>query len=199
VRAPISTLVVLHGYDSSAKQADELARELDPETRWHHVSPDGPVAVSEDTRAWFDIEVSGSVSDAVVSVRAVLRSLTDDGGVDPGGIVLVGYSQGAAAAVATVATEGGPVVGGLLTINGFVVDEEGLTYDWTRLDDTRVLLQHGERDDVVPPFFSSDLATALSDAGVDVVHQSFPMGHERTVTSRDAARAWLAGVREERR
>src|SRR5690349_18516769 len=95
VKAPISTLVVLRGYDSSAKQADELARELDPEARWHHVSPEGPVAVSEDTRAWFDIEVTGSVADAVVSVRSILRSIIDDGGVDPAGIVLVGYSQGA--------------------------------------------------------------------------------------------------------
>jgi len=74
-----------------------------------------------------------------------------------------------------------------------VVDEPGLTYDWSQLRSTRVLLQHGEQDDVVPSFFSSDLASSLVEAEVDVVHQSFPMGHERTAASLQAARNWLEG------
>jgi phospholipase/carboxylesterase len=195
VTPELTTLVVLHGYDSSAKKADELARELDPNGRWHHVSPDGPVTLSDGERAWFEVDVAGSVRAAVETVRQVVRSLTDDIGVDPASIALVGYSQGAAAAVATLATLGSSPsrVGRLLSINGFVVDEAGLDYDWTQLRGTRVLLQHGEQDDVVPSFFSSDLANVLGDAAVDVVHQSFPMGHERTAASIEAARSWLEG------
>lgn len=190
----LTTLVVLHGYDSSAKRADELARELDPEGRWHHVSPDGPVDVADGDRAWFEVDVAGSVRAAVDHVRRVLASLVDDAGVDPASIGLVGYSQGAAAAVAALGTDDVPTVGRLLSINGFVVEEPGLNYDWTQLRRTRVLLQHGEKDDVVPAFFSSDLANVLADAEVDVIHQSFPMGHERTAASLDAARIWLGGA-----
>ncbi len=193
VTAAITTLVVLHGYDSTARSADELARELDPAGRWHHVSPEGPVTLEDGDRAWFDVEETGSVKVAVDTVRQVLHSLIRDAGVDPASIVVVGYSQGAAAAVAALGTEDATTVGGLLSMNGFVVDEPGLTYDWTQLRSTRVLLQHGEQDDVVPSFFSSDLATSLGEASVDVEHQSFPMGHERTTASVESARTWLEG------
>jgi predicted esterase len=57
-----------------------------------------------------------------------------------------------------------------------------------------VLVQHGDRDDVVPPFFSTDLASLLADAGVDVVFQSFPIGHERSAASIHSARQWLAAA-----
>jgi predicted esterase len=192
VSTAVTTLVVLHGYDSSAQRGDELARDLDPEGRFHHVVPEGAIKVESGERAWFEVDAPGSVAAAAHELAAVLTSLVDDAGIDPAEVAVVGYSQGVAAALATLATGIGPRVGRVLAISGFVVDQDGVEYDWSRLCGSRVLIQHGERDDVVPSFFSSDLAAVLSEAGVDVALQSFPIGHERSVASTQAAREWLA-------
>lgn len=192
--APITTLVVLHGYDSSAKRADELAQDLDPEGRLHHVVPEGAIRVASGEHAWFEVDAPGSVAAAARELAAVLKSLDEDAGIDLGAVAVVGYSQGVAAALATLATGIGPSVGRLVAISGFVVEEDGVDYDWTRLQACRVLIQHGERDDVVPPFFSSDLAALLTEAGADVALQSFPIGHERSEASTQAAREWLATI-----
>ncbi|HKY14587.1 MAG TPA: hypothetical protein VJM33_06645 [Microthrixaceae bacterium] len=188
----VTTLVVLHGYDSQAIRAAELARELDPDRHWDHHAPEGPLVVTGGGRAWFDVEVDGSLAGSIKAVREVVDH-TSANGVEPDGVVVVGYSQGAAAALAALATTGAPRIGRLVCMSGFVVDGAGLEYDWSQLAETAVLLVHGEQDDVVPSFFSEDLATLLVDAGIDVTHQTFPIGHDRSPEEIDAVRAWLTG------
>ena len=142
--------------------------------------------------AWFEVDAPGSVAAAATRAGRGPDLARRGPRHRPATVAVVGYSQGVAAALATLATGIGPAVGRLVAISGFVVDQEGVDYDWTRLQGCRVLIQHGERDDVVPAFFSSDLAALLTDAGADVALQSFPIGHERSEASTQAAREWLA-------
>jgi predicted esterase len=187
-----TVLLVLHGYDSDAKHAEEIARELDPDAELHWVIPEGPLHVATGLRAWFEVDEPDSITAAADTVRSVVAGVTESG-VDASQIAVLGSSQGAAVAFAALAVSSAQRVGTLMSMNGFVVELPADEYDWSTLGESRVLLQHGQRDDVVPSFFSDDLATTMRAAHVDVTHQTFAMGHERTDESMAAARAWLSG------
>jgi predicted esterase len=185
--------VVLHGHASTAVAAAELAAELDPDGWFHHAAPDGPLQLEDGTRAWFSDE-RGSLAAGRSEVRALLEGLVEDTGLD---LVVVGYSQGAAVALAALTDPWrGRLAGlaGLAVLSGFLGDAHGLEQDLSLLAGTPVLIEHGRGDDVVPDFFAADLATSLEDAGAAVRTAWFDMGHERTAASLDAARNWLRGL-----
>ncbi len=182
-------LLVLHGHGEDAAQADALARQLDPDDVWHHVAPDGPLSLGQGGRSWFS-DSPGTLLGAAQVVGAVIESLRAAGGTP---LVVVAVSQGGASALAALAGRAqAPGVDGLACLSGFLAEATDLDYDLGRLASTCVLIQHGDHDDVVPPFFAADLATALAAAGVEVALQRFAMGHERTAQSLEAARRWLA-------
>jgi predicted esterase len=179
-------LVVLHGHDSTPAQAEELAAELDPAGRFRHVAPEGPFSTSSGAREWFS-DTPGSLAHTEGLLGPLLGDLAATGPV-----VVVGYSQGAAAALATLTSPGGPTVGAVACVSGYLGEEPGLDHDLSRLAATAVLVQHGTNDDVVPDFLARDLVAALEASGVPVTAQWFDMGHERTAESLAALRAWVA-------
>jgi predicted esterase len=185
--------VVLHGHASTVLAAAELAADLDPDGRYHHAAPEGPLELDDGTRAWFSDE-RGSLAAGRSTVRALLEGLVDDTGLE---VVVVGYSQGAAVALAALTDpwrgrlEG---LAGLAVLSGFLGDAHGLEQDLSLLAGVPVLIEHGRGDDVVPDFFATDLATSLEQAGAAVRTAWFDMGHERTAASLDAARSWLRGL-----
>ena len=185
------TLIVLHGHDSDSKHGDALARDLDPDGDWRHVAPDGPVETSDGNRAWFAVDRPGSLRRAGEEVAAVISSFREAGA---GPLVVVGYSQGAAAALCALMSADAPKADALVVISGFVADEDGVTYDVARLLGTPVLVQHGTDDEVVPEFFATDLASMLQGGGVDVTLQRFAAGHSTTGDTLAAARLWLDGL-----
>jgi predicted esterase len=179
-------LVVLHGHDSTPTDAEALAQQIDPDRRFRHVAPEGPLAVPGGGRAWFS-DQPGTLAKSRATLAAVFTELAASAPV-----VVVGYSQGGAAALATLSSPDGPRVGAVACVSGYLGEEPGLDHDLGRLVGTSVLVQHGLHDDVVPDFLARDLVTALEAAGVDVVAEWFDMGHERTAESRAALAAWLA-------
>ena len=184
------TLVVLHGHDSTSKHGDELARDLDPSGRWRHVAPEGPVETPSGNRAWFSVNQPGSLRSAGQQLSAVVDSFSREGSHP---LVVVGYSQGAAAALCGLMGPLSPVVDGLAVISGFLAEEDGVTYDVARLVRTPVLVQHGIDDEVVPEFFATDLASMLRGSGVEVTLQRLAAGHSITPEGLAAARLWLDG------
>jgi len=169
------TLVVLHGHGGIGSAAATLAAAIDPDGTAVHVTPDGPVVLRTGEHAWFDNGSASSIRTAGAVVRGALE------GVDGPGVVVVGWSQGGAAALAALALEDAeplPGVVGLALLGSFLADAPGLHYDLSRLAGVPVLIQHGSDDDVVPAFFAADLAHALTDAGVEVDHREVPLGHE---------------------
>jgi predicted esterase len=174
-----------------------LAAAVDPTDAFVHVAPEGPIDLGGGDFAWFDDE-PGSLAACRHVVRALFDGLAADGG--GGRMVVIGYSQGAAAAVAALTDPGaGPIDGivGLAVLSGFVAESAGVEQDLGCLAGVPVLVQHGRDDDVVPQFFAEDLATALVAAGAQVTTDWRAMAHERTADSVRFVGEWarpLAGV-----
>ncbi len=186
----------LHGHGSSPAEVDGVIGAIDPERGYIAVTPEGPLAVSAAGRAWFEGDSRGtdpaSLERAVEWVSNVLVGCTTDLGIDMEDVVLGGFSQGAATALA-VAAFYDIELGGLLLQAPFVPDGADLDVDLASIRARDVLIQHGSLDDVVPPFFVEHVAASLTATRGDVQRQTFEAGHERTVEMLDAACAWMRG------
>jgi phospholipase/carboxylesterase len=148
-------------------------------------------------RAWFDAGPLGpareSVIGAVEGLHAVMDELCATRDLDRQRVVVAGFSQGGATALALALSDvGGPRPVGVGCLSGFLPDVVGHEYDWAGASGTAVLVQHGTHDDVVPFDLGRDTAAVLAMHGVPVVLRSYDMGHETTPSSRADARAWLA-------
>jgi len=190
-------LVVLHGHASNPSAASDLAAAIDPDGSFVHVAPEGPVDLGEGDFAWFDDE-PGSLGACRRLVRALLDGLAADGGGVP--IVVIGYSQGGAAAIAALTEPGAARIDGIVglaVLSGFVAEARDVEQDLEQLGGLRVLVQHGRGDDVVPEFFAQDLAAALAATGSGATTDWRDMGHEWTADSVAVVGEWarpLAGV-----
>ena len=186
--------VYLHGHGSSPAEVDEIITAVDPTRSYIAVTPEGPIAVSATGRAWFEDGTRGtevaSLQRAVEWVSNVLGGTTTDLGVPLSHVVLGGYSQGAATALAVAASLSAPL-GGMLLQSPFVPDGPDIELDLATVPAMPVLLQHGTRDDVVPTFFVEHVAAQLASAGCEVEVQPFAAGHTRTPEMAEAARVWL--------
>lgn len=178
--------MVLHGHASDAPAAADLAEQLDPRGRWHHVAPEGPIPLAGGGRAWFDDD-PGSVR----STRDLLGGMVVDLGA-LGGMRLFGRSQGAAAGLLSFAGLDLPPPSAVVLSSGFLMESPGVPVDLTRLRGVPVLIQHGRDDDVVPSFFATDLATALEAAGAQVDLRLDDGDHGLTPARLAQARDWLA-------
>jgi len=179
-------LVVLHGHDSSPGDAADLARRIDPGGRFAHIAPEAPYESAGGGREWFS-DTAGTLAHTQGALGSLFAELAT---TSP--LVVVGYSQGAAAALATLTSPGAPRVSAVACVSGYLGEEPGLDHELGRLVGTAVLVQHGRHDEVVPDFLAHDLVNALEAAGVTVTAQWFEMGHERTVERLAALTEWLA-------
>lgn len=177
-------MTVLHGHGSNAATAGALADRLDPLGRFDHVTPNGPVTIGPDSYAWFDGDTASGLAQAAAGLS--------DG---VAGSVLVGWSQGGAAALATVAVSGAPSIEALILVSGFLIDAPGVEYDLSVLAGVPILVQHGRQDEVVPSFFAEDLAQSLIDAGalVDLLLYD-DVGHLLASAADHDAGSWLADL-----
>lgn len=187
--------MVLHGHgDEPVDLIDRAARLVGPDTLL--IAPIGPVTTATGGPAWFasvpsDEAEDGSEPDlptALDRLDLLLRELTaphraspDAGTVTEG---LVGYSQGAATALALAfrtAPDPRWRPAAVATVAGWLPHEPGIDWDPAgAADATRALLIHGEDDEVVDPQLGRGAARVLERAGVDVAREDEPSGHDLT-------------------
>ncbi len=161
-------LVVLHGYSSGPESAAGLADAVDPHGDRHHLCPAGPCSV-EGGRSWFDpadVGRSGVLDAAVQTVVGTLAAAREVGGDRPA--VLIGWSQGGAAALAALGHPATARVAALVLAGAFVADDPRNELDPSLLVGVPVLSVHGVDDEIVPVEFADDLVSLLSSAGVTV-------------------------------
>jgi len=191
-------LVYLHGHGGApALVHPSLRRHHDD--GWVRVCPRGPVP-TEGGWSWFDsgprgvdaTSLAASVDAIVAVVEATLAELEGSWS----DVVLGGFSQGGAAALAAAARvgTGGTRIGGLLLQSAFVPESLDLEVDPSTVSCRSALVQHGRDDDVVPAFMGEDLAAGLATGSVDDVRfDLLDGGHTLTTTMLDGALAWLRG------
>lgn len=190
------TLVLLHGYGSSASQWVPFTKtiQLPPDGRFVFpdapeatVPPDGPTG----GRGWWPLrlrahippggrvpDLSGTRPPGLKIAASQVQDLLGFLRRSPGGpIVLGGYSQGAMVA-SEVAFQSDVPLAALVLLSGTAVDEASWERNFSRRQGLRVFISHGRIDTVLPFNVSDRMRMKLESAGVNVTWVPFDGGHE---------------------
>jgi phospholipase/carboxylesterase len=196
---PADLLLVLHGHDATEDDVGPLASELDPRRGFLVATARGPVAVDEGRFAWFEAGPRGvdlgSLRTTVTALHATIDGLCAAHGSERTRVVVAGFSQGGAAALALGLMDvGRPRPRGVICIGGYLPDLDD-AFDWAGAAGTPMLVAHGTEDEVVPFDMGADSAAVLQMNAVPVVFCRYPIGHETSAALLSDARAWLERVR----
>ncbi len=203
---PSASIIWLHGLGADGHDFEPIVPELRlPDTLplrfvFPH-APVRPVTINGGMamRAWYDIvslDRGGPVDAAGIGEStATLEALIgreEQRGIDPGRIVLAGFSQGGAIAINTILrTE--KRLAGLMALSSWLALPDALQRD--AVDTTvPVFMAHGQFDPMIPMQYGRSSADALASAGFDVEWHDYPMAHAVCPQEIDDIRTWLLGV-----
>lgn len=188
--------MLLHGYEDEPADLFGLRDRLDPGGSAIMLAPTGPVRAPGGP-AWFTSSPDDEGPPLVETIEALgrlVKAACGDHRVDPSATRVVGYSQGAAMALAFG-------FGGVETVRpariaahaAWLTGEPSLSWDLAGgAGRTAVLLTHGVDDEVVPLTQGRSAARALERSGVDVDLVEIDAGHSLADLPTDAIARWLA-------
>jgi phospholipase/carboxylesterase len=192
-------IVLLHGVGSSGAAMTPLAAAVEARIADAVVvAPDAPHAfdMGPNGRQWFSIRgVTDSnrperIAEALTALAAMLEQLCHQHRADRRKLVLIGFSQGAMMALASLAS-GGLEAGAVVAIAGRLASP----VVEARHRSPPLLLLHGTADRVVPAEASIDAAVRLMGAGYRV-RARLTRDHDHRVATQQAANAadWIANT-----
>ncbi|MCU0619156.1 MAG: alpha/beta hydrolase [Gemmatimonadaceae bacterium] len=184
------TLLLLHGTGGDEHDLLELGAMLAPGARL--LSPRGRVLENGMPR-FFRRLAEGVFDEADVVHRAgelaaFVREAAAHYAFDPARVVVVGFSNGANIAAATLLLHG-PVFAAGVLLRAMV---PLVPTSPVSVGGTRVLLAEGRMDPIVPAANAERLAGLLRDAGAAVTLHWSPTGHQLLQEDVRTAQAWLA-------
>ncbi len=152
-----ATLVLLHGHAGHPRTFTGLAPAL---------ALVAPVArpLAQGLPTWWSDDSDGPSDDDVDHVV-----------LPDGPVVLGGFSQGAAMALAVAARR--PEVVGLVLVAGFLVEPPA---DWQHSKRPLTLCMHSDDDEIVDPFLGARLARWIHQSGCEVSENHYDGGHQWT-------------------
>ena len=206
------TLVLLHGYASSAERWQPFTKTIRWPANGRFVFPQGPNLAARtdgvlDGRAWWPLyllsyippgqslaDLSGAKPEGLKAAAALVEDLLDRLQRSPGGpIVLGGFSQGAMVA-SEVAFRSDVKLRALVLLSGTLVDEAS----WERHFDSRrgmpVFMAHGRADPTLPFAAAERFRSKLEAAGVRVTWVPFDGGHDIPATVVIALNRFIEGL-----
>ncbi len=192
---------MLHGYGATEHDFTALGPLIDPDAHFLVAGARGPVEVEGQGAAWFELAPKGvdadTFHDSVRALEQTMERLCGDHLMARDEVVVAGFSQGGAMALAVgLGRFDHPRPSAVICHSGFVVDAEGLEYDWEHASTVPVLMLHGRDDEMVPVELARDGAASLAHHGVPVTLLELEMAHQSTVESLAAARDWLSQIRD---
>lgn len=177
-------VVLLHGVGADGADLAELIPYLAPALPdAAFIAPDGPEPydMAPFGRQWFSLaDRSGpAMAAGVRRAAAILDAFLDQQlarfGLDDGALALVGFSQGTMTAL-QVAPRRDMAIAAVVGFSGAVVAPETLAAELRSRP--RVLLVHGEADEVVNPACLAQAERSLSAVGIPVLADMRPeLGH----------------------
>ena len=205
--APRWSVVWLHGLGADGNDfvpiVPQLAAPDWPAVRF--VFPHAPVrAVTINggarMRAWYDIRDldlanradAEGVAQSVAQVEALVAR-EGERGVPPERVVLAGFSQGGAIALAAGMQRSVPLAG-LVALSTYLPLGQATLRTLTDAARSQpVFMAHGLHDPVVPYTAGKRSRDALRDAGFDVAWHAWPMAHQVCAEEIQMLSGWLRG------
>jgi len=182
-------VVMLHGYGASYDDLKGLVGDLKAQgapSSAQYIHAKGPIAAGLGGRAWWN-----SAQDVEKSHETIAEFLSEHAAHGGGATVLIGFSQGAAAALEAALSSAGPVQ--CVAAISPVAHPRG---PWSAMGSggrgLRVFLAHGSADRVASPSMSAGLRKDLEALGIPVQLETHPGGHEIPPSVRRAVAAFVA-------
>ena len=203
---PSASVIWLHGLGADGHDFEPIIPELAlPDTLpvrfvFPH-APVRPVTVNGGMamRAWYDIvtlDREGPVDSAGIDESSsrleALIAREEQQGIDPGRIVLAGFSQGGAIAVNTV-LRAKKKLAGLMGLSTWLALPGALDGPDLRTS-VPVFMAHGQFDPMIPLQYGRASADRLVTAGFDVEWHDYPMAHAVCPQEIGDIRTWLLRV-----
>jgi phospholipase/carboxylesterase len=189
---PLASVIWLHGLGADGHDFEPIVPELDlpraPAVRFVFPhAPVRPVTINAGLpmRAWFDIlgldrrlrQDEAGVRDSAARIGALLEREEIERGVDPGRIVLAGFSQGGAMAL-HVGLRYPRKLAGIMALSCFLPLADRLQAERSAAAaDVPVFLAHGRYDPVLPMELGAAARELLEDLGLAVEWRDYAMPH----------------------
>ncbi len=199
---PAALMVWLHGLGADGYDLEPAAQMLEARNI-RHVFPHAPVRPvtlngGMAMRAWYDIaaadlrwrEDSEGMRASARQVRELAEALRGESALP---LVLAGFSQGAVVSLAAAA-QGVPGLVGVAALSGYV--PRFLLPVPADMRKVRVLMAHGEQDEVVPLALGKAGRDALAENGVAVDWRAYAMPHAICQQELRDVSGWLSALLE---
>ncbi len=192
-------LVLLHGIGADERDLLPLAEALGP--RFLCASVRAPYEAMPMGHAWFAIDWSTSppghdlaqAEESREALCALLPELVERHRTDPARTFLLGFSQGAAMALAVALTRPDLVRGAVLHSGRVLPGLEPRIAPPQALARLEALVLHGTDDEVLPVECGREIRDLLAPRlGERLTYREHDAGHFVTQATLDDARAWLA-------
>ena len=191
-------LVLLHGFGADQDDLAPIVQHIDPDGRFTSVCFRAPIDLVPFGAAWYERNNEGivdvdSFKNSAMSINATIDAVCETGGFDRAEMVLLGFSQGCAMALAVgLWKESAVRPTALACLSGLLQEIPDFEYDLTTLP--AVLIQHGIQDPMVNVERGRHIRDVLIAAGHLPEYSEYPMGHEISAASLFDLRDWLAVV-----
>jgi len=188
--SPDAAVIWLHGLGADGHDFEPVVPELrlPPTLGVRFVFPHAPVRtvtlnMGMRMRAWYDIYQLGGGREDGDGIRAS-QALTEGliareraRGIDPGRIVLAGFSQGGAIALHT-ALRHADRLAGILALSTYLPLADSLAAEASQANRALpVFMAHGRFDDVIPLARAQQSRARLEQMGFAVAWHEYPMPH----------------------
>lgn len=127
------------------------------------------------------------------ALDAVLSELPSTLSLEPGTVVVGGFSQGGTTSLAYALRQPARVAG-VMNLSGFLVDDAVET-PAHGADSLRVFWGHGTADPAIPHEMAVRGRSRLIGAGADVTSRDYPMGHRIVAEELDDVSLWMTSLR----
>ncbi|WP_226013053.1 alpha/beta hydrolase [Halomicrobium salinisoli] len=183
--APV--VILLHGLGADEGDLFSYADVLPEE--YHVLSVRGPHSSTGGGYAWMG---SGQdrFAESISALTAFAERLPDACDVDGDRIGLLGFSQGAKAALVALLEEPA-LFAWVVSLNGFLPRSHSDESVVERARGKSVFVGVGEHDSVISPELGAETAETLSAAGLDVTVRSYPVGHAIADQEVEDVAEWL--------
>ena len=209
---PDKSVIWLHGLGADGHDFEPIVPELrlPADLALRFVFPHAPVRPvtvngGMRMRAWYDIlsfDGDGRAEKTgLLESSAFLIELLDEEiarGVDPGNIVLAGFSQGGAVVMHAGLRYATPLAG-LMLLSTYLplpgdFEAEVVNGESSQPQSVPIFMAHGTFDPLLPLALGKESARLIEQAGYDVDWHDYPMAHGVCPDEIHAIREWLLGV-----
>lgn len=193
---PERVLVILPGYGDRPEAFLDRAPLFDPDGDWSVVvveprldSPHGPI--------WYEVDDNGpdpvALAEAIASVSTACAALLAETGLPSDRLVLCGFSQGGALALATMLDPGaGDPPGAVAALAAYLPARDSMTFE--RAEGRPILFAHGADDGTVEPIRGRAASKAMHRADAVVTWVEVGGGHRFDGPLLDALQNWLRAI-----